>query len=766
VLALATSPTFVTPALGTPASGDFSTGTFTWPTFNQNTSGTAAGLSATLAVASGGTGQTSYTDGQLLIGNSTGNTLTKATLTAGANITITNGNGSITIAATGGGGSGTVTSVSGTGTVSGITLTGTVTTSGSLTLGGTLDLSSPPAIGGTTPAAITGTTITATTLIVNDNSTFGSSNTDTATFTGRIASEFTPATNNTYDLGRTSHEWRNLYLAGSVTLSGGTANGVTYLNGSKVLTSGSALQFDGTSLFVGATSAAAGKLVVKDTASSNTLWLVGRTSDGASSVSFRNAADSAYNARLEAFSGQLVFEANGSEQMRLTSTGLGIGTSSPTGYLANKLVIATGTDSNNGITIASASNRNGSIWFADGTTGNQSYRGGVDYQHTTDTLYLYSGAQGNFQLDASGNLGLGVTPSAWASGTYAFQTGSRASLRGAGGLTTLANNYYDNGTNAIYIATAAASDYYQSAGSHVWRTAPSGTAGNAITLNQVMTLTGTGLGLGTTTHTSQLGVNGVIQVTNAGNPSSGAGLEIGYGTTTASRTSLISYNRTGSAFLGADYNALDHYFYTSGTERARIDSSGNLLVGTTSAIPGSPTRGNFYNASSASAVVGVQNARNVSGDVVNAWVIGSNANNTSSYFLQCGVSGVANVFYIYGNGNVQNTNNSYGGISDVKLKENIVDATPKLADLMQVKVRSYNMIGSTTKQLGVVAQELETVFPSMVDETPDRDEENNVLETTTKSVKYSVFVPMLIKAIQEQQAIIESLKARLDAANL
>jgi hypothetical protein len=54
-------------------------------------------FNGTLPVDKGGTGQTSYTDGQLLIGNSTGNTLTKATLTAGANITITNGAGSITI---------------------------------------------------------------------------------------------------------------------------------------------------------------------------------------------------------------------------------------------------------------------------------------------------------------------------------------------------------------------------------------------------------------------------------------------------------------------------------------------------------------------------------------------------------------------------------------------------------------------------------------------------------------------------------------------
>ena len=58
---------------------------------------------------------------------------------------------------------GTVTSVSGTGTVNGLTLTGTVTTTGNLTLGGTLDLSAPPVIGGTTPNTITGTTITATT---------------------------------------------------------------------------------------------------------------------------------------------------------------------------------------------------------------------------------------------------------------------------------------------------------------------------------------------------------------------------------------------------------------------------------------------------------------------------------------------------------------------------------------------------------------------------------------------------------------------------
>lgn len=102
LLVRAVSPSLVTPALGTPSSGNFSTGTFTWPTFNQNTTGTASNVTGTVAVANGGTGQTSYTNGQLLIGNTTGNTLAKATLTAGTGISITNGAGSITIAATAG----------------------------------------------------------------------------------------------------------------------------------------------------------------------------------------------------------------------------------------------------------------------------------------------------------------------------------------------------------------------------------------------------------------------------------------------------------------------------------------------------------------------------------------------------------------------------------------------------------------------------------------------------------------------------------------
>ncbi len=110
--------------------------------------------SGTMAITRGGTGQTSYTDGQLLIGNSTGNTLTKATLTAGSGISITNGSGAITIATTGG--SGTVTSVAFSGGTTGLTVSGSpITSSGTITLSGTLEVAN----GGTGATNLTGVLI-------------------------------------------------------------------------------------------------------------------------------------------------------------------------------------------------------------------------------------------------------------------------------------------------------------------------------------------------------------------------------------------------------------------------------------------------------------------------------------------------------------------------------------------------------------------------------------------------------------------------------
>ncbi len=198
-IVLATSPSLVTPLLGTVTSGDFSSGTFTWPTFNQNTTGTAAKANNLVGGLAGSLPYQSAADTTIFL----------AAGTNGQVLTLASGVPSWATPTTG-----TVTSIATAGTVSGITLTGgPITSTGTITLGGTLDLSAPPAIGNTTP-----NTGTFSTLTVNDNTTLGSSNTDTVNFVARINSDFDPATDNTYDLGRTGHEWRDLYIDGTANI--------------------------------------------------------------------------------------------------------------------------------------------------------------------------------------------------------------------------------------------------------------------------------------------------------------------------------------------------------------------------------------------------------------------------------------------------------------------------------------------------------------------------------------------------------------------
>ncbi len=231
--------------------------------------------------------------------------------------------------------------------------------------------------------------------------------------------------------------------------------------------------------------------------------------------------------------------------------------------------------------------------------------------------------------------------------------------------------------------------------------------------------------------------------------------------------SRMSIANTGSAFeLRATYLSTAGYkpidFYTSDSLRMRITSGGNVLIGTTGLVSSYDAHAICRDSPSGYALI----VKNSNTSTTNNTVMQLNRVETTAttggyalIYRQGSASTGTNRWFVYANGNIVNTNNSYGALSDERKKENIVDATPKLDDLMKVKVRNFNLKGEETKQIGVVAQELEEVFPSMIDEAKEPDSED---ETLYKSVKYSVFVPMLIKSIQELKADNDILKSRIE----
>ena len=143
------------------------------------------------------------------------------------------------------------------------------------------------------------------------------------------------------------------------------------------------------------------------------------------------------------------------------------------------------------------------------------------------------------------------------------------------------------------------------------------------------------------------------------------------------------------------------------------------------------------------------------------------SNTAGATFVGMNKDGVV-VFKVAVGGNVTNTNNSYGAISDQKVKENIADASSQWDDIKAVRVRNYSMIAdkeSSANRIGVVAQELESAgMGGLVETKPDIDPDTlEDLGTTTKSVKYSVLYMKAIKALQEAMEKIETLETKVAA---
>jgi hypothetical protein len=142
-----------------------------------------------------------------------------------------------------------------------------------------------------------------------------------------------------------------------------------------------------------------------------------------------------------------------------------------------------------------------------------------------------------------------------------------------------------------------------------------------------------------------------------------------------------------------------------------------------------------------------------------------NTSSASAYMVYAQNS-TANCFNIRGDGDVENTNNSYGSISDLKLKENVQDASSQWEDIKALQIRKYSFKKdnlSSPNQLGVIAQELEQAGMSgLVKEDADINPSTGEdLGTTTKKVKYSILYMKAVKALQEAVERIEELEDRV-----
>jgi hypothetical protein len=441
--------------------------------------------------------------------------------------------------------------------------------------------------------------------------------------------------------------------SGTVTLLAGaggainpiTNNGVVYINSSGQAVSGTALTFDGTSLTFGSTSqriiadmssATIANRLAFQTSTTNSSTVVGAIPNGTSNVAsflvYNNSdptnssnggiLSTSTEIRLQSgISGTgtylpLTFYTGGSLRATINTSGnLGVGTSSPAGLLDVSGTTPALTASQSSITVTAgtlmgafnAYSRDASTTSTGGvggirvyapadynTSDTPSYMSFFTHDTTPNDGTLLGNPTERMRIDKDGNLGLGVTPSAWGSLDKAIDIGGgnqstvSANLAGA-----FATNAFFDGTNWKYKNSSGNPSLYSQsfAGQHQWFTAPSGTAGNTITFTQAMTLNASGnLGVGETSPTSRLhvsftsnSVDNVLQIQQKGN-NTASGLTLAANDNNGAGYNFIRSLTTGGTThwqISGGVATSTMAFSTGGTERYRIDSGGRIGFGST-----------------------------------------------------------------------------------------------------------------------------------------------------------------------------------------
>ena len=646
---LSTSPTLVTPLLGTPTSGNFSTGTFTWPTFNQNTTGTASNVTGIVAIANGGTGQTTANAAfNALAPSQTGNS-GKYLTTDGSNTSwATNPLGTVTSVAasvpaflsitgspitTSGtlafGLSGTAlpTTSGGTGltsfTANGIVYassTSALTTGSALTFDGSKLINTgynkssyQVSVGGVGSFEASGGAYLSYASGANLYSMLNSSGTEDI-FNYRASEHLfyiggvEQARLNSTGLGLgTNSPGSKLDVKGTLRLSGSTsgyvglapaaaAGSTTYTLPSADGTNGQTLITNGSGVLSWATNAS-GDVLGPSSATNNALarfdGTTGKLIKDSSALTFDGTnLFSTGSITLDTnlgifFSGlggtnagvygrasgtEVAFNASNAEAMRLTSTGLGIGTSSP----SDKLTVVS-TAQYSGATIQGGATNGASILTLKNSDAAGNWALGVygsGISNTGNNLYIYDNVAGAVRLvmNSSGNLGLNVTPSAFSGAKFLQINGAMFAGDDTIWRSRMLVNAYNDG-NYKYLQSNYAQMYVQnsSSGDHTWHISASGTAGNVITFTQAMTLNASGnLGIGATSSLKKLTVQGstterTVEVIDNGSNDAAIMLQL-----SGVQEFTLGVDRTDNSFKISDSGAL-------GTnDRFVIDSSGNL----------------------------------------------------------------------------------------------------------------------------------------------------------------------------------------------
>ena len=416
------------------------------------------------------------------------------------------------------------------------------------------------------------------------------------------------------------------------------------------------------------------------------------------------------------------------------------------------------------------------------------------YSNTTGTGLVAVGANAlDANTTASNNVGIG--------------------LNAAGGTTTGAGNIAI-GTNSLLQNTTGGSNV--SIGTYALNA--NTTASNNVAVGyqagynntaEEITAVGTAALFSNTTGLQNVAVGrGALYANTTGSYNAGFGRQALASNTTATYNTALGYqagysNSTGNSnvFVGqaSGYNTTSTqnvfvgqqagYYVTSGQKNTilgRFDgnqggldirtSSNNIVLSDGDGDPRAYYHGGltsplwiFDTPTQSQNSVHIKNSATVNPYGIASQFTGTSPNNTTQYFyVAYDAPAGSTKFVVYANGNVANINNSYGAISDVKLKENIIDSGSQWDDIKALRVRKYSMKADNLdapNQLGVIAQELENAgMNGLVFETPDQDfDTKEDLGTITKQVNYSILYMKAVKALQEAMDRIETLEAKVTA---